>query len=73
MPEIFCFWVPVITQFMHSFAWGLQTSSPWFGCHQDALIGDHEEMQRLLLSKGAKVYRKGIGLVEYKPPAQPAP
>ncbi|KAK9917133.1 hypothetical protein WJX75_001207 [Coccomyxa subellipsoidea] len=38
---------------------------------EDALIGNHEEMQRLLLSKGAKVYRKGIGLVDYKSPAKP--
>ncbi|BDA50693.1 probable mitogen-activated protein kinase kinase kinase 12 at C-terminar half [Coccomyxa sp. Obi] len=38
---------------------------------EDALIGDHKQMQSLLLSKGGKVYRKGIGLVEYSAPAEP--
>ncbi|CAL8465124.1 g4659 [Coccomyxa elongata] len=38
---------------------------------EDALIGDHKEMQRLLLSKGGKLYRKGIGLVEYSGSAEP--
>lgn len=41
-------------------------------CGQDALIGDHKEMQRLLLSKGGKFYKKGIGLVEYSGSAEPA-
>jgi hypothetical protein len=32
---------------------------------QDALIGQHTAVQRLLLSKGGKLFRKGVGLVEY--------
>ena len=41
-------------------------------CAQDALIGDHKEMQCLLLSKGGKLYRKGIGLVEFSGTPEPA-
>ncbi len=39
---------------------------------QDALIGEHVEIQQLLLAHKGKVFRKGIGLVEYTvPEAQP--
>ena len=32
---------------------------------QDALIGEHVEVQKLLLARKGKVFRKGIGLVEH--------
>lgn len=35
---------------------------------QDALIGEHVEIQELLLAHKGKVFRKGIGLVEYSAP-----
>ena len=35
---------------------------------QDALIGEHVEVQKLLLSRKGKVFRKGIGLVEHTVP-----
>ena len=35
---------------------------------QDALIGEHVEVQQLLLSGKGKVFRKGIGLVEHTVP-----
>ena len=39
---------------------------------QDALIGEHVEVQKLLLSRKGKVFRKGIGLVEHTvPEAEP--
>ena len=35
---------------------------------QDALIGEHVEVQKLLLARKGKVFRKGVGLVEHTVP-----
>ena len=35
---------------------------------QDALIGEHMDIQNLLLARKGKVFRKGIGLVEHTVP-----
>ncbi|CAK0758375.1 hypothetical protein CVIRNUC_002615 [Coccomyxa viridis] len=35
---------------------------------EDALIGEHVEVQKLLLARKGKVFRKGIGLVEHTVP-----
>lgn len=44
-----------------------QSASPTPGCGlQYALLGDHLQVQALLIEHGGKVWRKGAGLVDYR-------